>query len=668
MLHIAAGRRAASPCMARQRFFWPFLLGYTCFLLPERCPAQTLTPAMIEAKEKLIANAVDAKLDKNIGWLKLLHYKRRPFGGYKSQADGKTFFLARHGKANPKAELIATINGFFSLTAEGEADNRQHARCRFPARFRWLSNKLAFPSIDLPHIACPETDAFRGRMQANSATMIFSSYYLNNPSSAFGHTFLRLNRDTRDFYGQRAPLLDYGINYAATVNTSNPIAYALMGIFGGFHGTFTAVPFYFKVREYNDYERRDLWGYALDLSPDELALLVDHIWELGSTYFRYFYAKENCSYHMLTLLEAVRPDLQLSNHFPVVALPADTIRIVAETPGLVSDIEFRPSIFSQLNARLLLLTAPESKTLRKMLRARSLQTIETESAETKAKLLDTAIDYLEFRYPKDLLRPNAERASWKQTILVARAQLAIRTLPPAIHPPLTERPHAGHRSKRLELSGGTQSQRVSSAEPSPFVRIGFRLALHDLLDPSPGYPSNAQVEFVHLQAQQDLTTGRLSLQDSDFFRVMSLNPIDPFKRSLSWRARAGVVRIRDDDCNDCQAGNLDMGLGIATHLLGMRPLIAFAFADLQLETSQALRNGSLRVGVGPDLGILVRWGSRVSQLTHFRYQSIYLTGVDASSIGETELRWHGLTHASLTLKGSITPRDRSIAAGVMVYF
>ncbi|HEY5678025.1 MAG TPA: DUF4105 domain-containing protein, partial [Myxococcales bacterium] len=111
-------------------------------------------------------------------------------------------------------------------------------------------------------------------------TLVFSSYYLNNPASAFGHTFLRLNKAAAAQSGRRFELVDSGIDYAATADTHNAILYAFKGLTGLFQGHWNNYPYFYKVREYADYESRDLWEYDLDLTPQETARLVAHLWEL----------------------------------------------------------------------------------------------------------------------------------------------------------------------------------------------------------------------------------------------------------------------------------------------------------------------------------------------------------------------------------------------------
>ena len=64
------------------------------------------------------------------------------------------------------------------------------------------------------------------------------------------------------------------------VITSNGFAYAVKGIFGLYKGYYSILPYYVKVREYNDLERRDVWEYTLNLTPPEVVRMFRHIWEL----------------------------------------------------------------------------------------------------------------------------------------------------------------------------------------------------------------------------------------------------------------------------------------------------------------------------------------------------------------------------------------------------
>jgi hypothetical protein len=78
-------------------------------------------------------------------------------------------------------------------------------------------------------------------------------------------------------------------------------------VFLGFFGRFLVEPYFQLVRKYNDLESRDIWEYQLDLTPLEIHGLLLHVWELQNASSDYYFFGENCSFHLLTLLEAVRP-------------------------------------------------------------------------------------------------------------------------------------------------------------------------------------------------------------------------------------------------------------------------------------------------------------------------------------------------------------------------
>ena len=202
------------------------------------------------------------RLAEDPAWLRLGHW-RKGLGGWKSEVDGREFFLAPGGKTDPAAELEATLEGLFSPGPF--ADELADPFCRFPARVQFLAARLGLDPAALPPRSCPKQEDFLARVRPGGVTLVFSSYYLNNPSSSFGHTLLRLDKADGALEGKHFELLDYGVDYAATVDTSNAILYAVKGLFGLFKGEFKHYAYYYKVRQYGDFESRDLWEYDLAL-------------------------------------------------------------------------------------------------------------------------------------------------------------------------------------------------------------------------------------------------------------------------------------------------------------------------------------------------------------------------------------------------------------------
>ena len=229
----------------------------------------------------------------------------------------------------PQAELAATLAQFFSDELVGRS--KQPAQCAFVARYHWLKEKLHFDERRLPPQPCERFTRWFNEFNAQSISVIFPTGFMNNPASMFGHTFLRI-----DAKGQtpQTRILDYTINYAAEVPPNAGPEYAIKGVFGGYPGHFSTIPYYLKVQEYRDIENRDIWEYRLDLTQEQVRRLLMHTWEMGNAYFDYFFFDENCSFHILSLIEAAEPSIHLIDHFPFYTIPVDTVRLLAES-GLV---------------------------------------------------------------------------------------------------------------------------------------------------------------------------------------------------------------------------------------------------------------------------------------------------------------------------------------------
>jgi hypothetical protein len=288
---------------------------------------------------RMLQDAADKKVLWNRReWLNLVHYRRSVLNTqtFTSAVDDDRFFYAADGSRNPRAELNATLNAFFAEQPVGN----DYALCRFPARFNWLKQHLEIDTGRLPVVTCSDYAEWRGRIKAESATLVFPTYQLNSPSSMFGHTLLRLDPIEGKGWSE---WLSYAVNFGANIyNDDNSIAYAWKGLTGGYPGQFIVTPYFKKIQEYNRIEKRNIWEYKLNLKPAEVEILVTHLWELKEVNFDYYFFTENCSYRLLELIEVARPSVELTDEFVLTAIPVDTIRAV-EHAGLIEKAEFRPS-------------------------------------------------------------------------------------------------------------------------------------------------------------------------------------------------------------------------------------------------------------------------------------------------------------------------------------
>ena len=573
--------------------------------------------------DELLVRARIQGLAEDPAWLRLGRWRRKATG-WVSEVDGLRFFRSFRGKTDPLAELASTVRGFF----EPVRDPDEHVQCRFPARLQFLSERLGIDPARLPHPGCSKLELFRRQTAARSVTLVFSSYYLNNPVSSFGHTFLRLDKAEGARAGKGAELLDAGIDYAAHPDTRNPIVYALKGLLGAFPGQFSRMAYYYKVRTYNDAESRDLWEYDLAMTPDEVRMLVSHLWELGQTYFDYWYLDENCSYHILGAIEAAVPRVTLLEHVGAVVIPADTVKALFENPGFVKAVHYRPSIRAQFQARAAGLDGREQELVERLYDDPETRFPDDLAPERRAAVLDAAVDLVDLRHFRDLavnLAPDA--AATRHRLLLRRAELRVQSPELRIPVPEERRPDVGHGSLRVG-AGGVGSTRGGYAE------VDFRVALHDLGDPPDGYPLVAGVEFLQTRLRFRLEDGKPFVDELWALRITSLNDFGRFDLRPSWRLRAGAVALHDRGCDGCLVPEVQGGTGFAK-VLG--PLDVYAGADVGIDAREGLSGidgRGIRVGVGPGGLARLRLGSFAILLADARWQ--WLPG---ASPGETfELR------------------------------
>lgn len=612
--------------------------------------------------EHLLVRARAEQLARREEWIRLLHYRKTLFGGWESEADGPPFFNAEQGKTDPEAELEATVRGFFG--PEPKDPNLQHPLCRFPARFSWLDEQLRFDWSQLPVVDCKGYKEFLGLLKPRGLTLVFSSYYLNNPASAFGHTFLRVDQSLNSDNDSRE-LLDYGVDYSASVDTGNPMLYAMKGLLGLFPGLFHRMPFFHKVREYSDYESRDLWQYDLKLSQAEVDRVVAHIWELGSTYFAYYYLTENCSYHMLAALEVASPRLHLLDGLQKPVIPGDTVKALFKNPGLVRRIKYRPSNRTQFKQRMSALNGQEEDAVAALMQDPQARLPAAFDTREQVKVLDTALDLIDVQLARDTVKSRTEMdqegAERQQALLERRAGYDVQTDEPHYPPPVKQMPQLAHGSQRLGLGSGHDQQR------GYFHTLSFRLALHDLADSGAGFPDGSEIEFLPTRLRYYIESPKLSLEELSLVRVKSISPLGRFNHSMSWLVDAGSHRNHDRGCDNCYTAAFRLGAGYA-----LQPwpfLTVFALAKAELDAP--LKSGYFdvfRLALGPYGGARVRFGELSTLLVSGQWQ--YLPGQHPHETWDLlgQLRVHYAKNFALGAEGHAFPRTRSLEFLSYMYF
>jgi hypothetical protein len=564
---------------------------------------------------ELIAKARQLRLAERPEWHKLVHYVPNLISsGVHGLVDSPQFYNAPDGKNNPQSELEATLASFYSDIEE--TNEQQNPQCLFIARYAWLNEQLVFDPQRLQQRECKRYQQWHAAIDPSGLTLIFASAYLNNPSSMYGHPLVRVDAKDQD---EHTRLLAYAITFAANTNETNGLAFVVNGLFGGYPGVFSTLPYYLKVREYSNLENRDIWEYQLNFTPEEIDRVLRHAWELRFTYFQYFFFDENCAYHLLGLLQVARPELDLTSQFRWWAIPADSVRAITSQPNIVKKVIYRPSNATIVKYRLELLDESE----RRLTKELSLGQITINDLSLSAlpqsrsaAVLETSQDYVSYRRAigkNDVADP----AGLARELLTARSRLDIVGQTPEIPMPIVH-PDQGHGSSRVTVGAGRE-------DGQNFQELSARATYHDILDSDGGYARGAELEFFSLVLRHydfDATRVERFIPIS----ILSLTPRDEFFQSLSWKIAAGWQRVRTPDGGEPLAFSLDGGAGGAWSNKSSTALW-YALFDGSTRLGNTVENG-YALGAGASAGGLFDLNPRWRLHAYVRSMRYFLGQLD----------------------------------------
>lgn len=579
-------------------------------------------------------------------WLNLLYYKKT-FLGYKSDVDDKSFFISPEGQTDPVSEYV--FNSQKILAKD------QSYICRFPARYKLITT---YEKRDIDYQLLSQCEKYIKFMMDNypkNIELVFSSYYLESPASAFGHTFLRFSKNDDLLSDKNSELLDTGINYGATNTSSNPFIYMLYGVIGGFRGEFAALPYYYKVREYNDFESRDIWSYQLNFTEKQKEKILDHVWELGSTWFYYYFFTENCSEKMLGLLDAVEPSWDLKGKIPFYVIPVETLKALEKVPELVKKVSFRPSKRKVFVNAYEQLSKNEKKAFTNYVDTRKDL---PENEKNKAKILDTAIEYADYKYAKDILLERGEAYEWKKEILSKRSQVSERGVDLKVKEDLNNRPDFSHSPGKIKILGQKNEHAKNWS-----LRISHRFAFHEFTDPIKGSPEFAQINFLKMDAT--FKDGVTRLEKVDIVDVATLNPWGYGLYPKSLRANISLQRDQIGLCQECKSFDAFISGGPSFSFLNDR-FILYLFTKINAIYATDYEN-ELELNPGLSVGSIIRLNELFS--LHVNYQKAYaLLNKRENYQFEGILEFHHLKDFDTTVEVESTNDQKKLMLGLSIFY
>lgn len=495
----------------------------------------------------LFANAFDP------AWLKLMRYEKTMFG-YESEVDSKNYFFAQNGKHSPESELKASIVAL-SSPLDSVEDVNKHPRCQFPGRFLYLKKKNLI-SLNADFSMCEEYKTYQKKIDINSLSIIFSSYYINRPASAFGHTFLKIDSSAR----KDNDLFSYGVDYSAQVTSSNPFIYGVYGIFGGFFGRFTSMPYFLKLREYNDLESRDLYEFKLNLSEEEIKFAEAHLWDMNNALFHYYYLTENCSYHVLRFIDAISPHHDLMPTFYSATIPVDTLYALLENKKIIKEVTLRPSLQKRLNDLIENSNSHQNKLIRTALKDENLSSLSSSSLseKEKAESLDILAQFIDYKYSNEILLKSKDEEAvkvqdFKREILISRSQIDVDALT-FQNKYKIEKIDLGHKARRATLSSLSRQDGVKG------INFQNRVALHEITDRAGDIFSNFSLEMgkvdIDFYDKENIQVNKLELAS-----VLALRPWTILEKTFSWNFSVGLGNSRVHE--KIISPYLNLGVGVA---------------------------------------------------------------------------------------------------------
>ncbi|NBW82433.1 DUF4105 domain-containing protein, partial [bacterium] len=441
-------------------------------------------------------------------WRKILFYRDHFRGKGESIVDDQDFFLNAEGATNPDAELEDTLRAF----SEGTPTERQEALCKFPARRRYLETtfQIIFSDTDPKNESdvCKRFREFSEVMRSNSVSLVFSALNPLNPQTLFGNTFLKFkrNRPAGDT-GEPPPI--FMVIHSVNTGDSNPLLYPFKIVAGNFPGQvklFSAEKF---SNELINSEKREQWEYELNLNSDEVSYILASVFELNNRRIDYFLLDENAAYMTLALLEVGRPSLNLLSKYKKLIIAGDSVRMVVNTPNLLSKVQYHASGLHKYNSMEQDLSKKERNAYKEMLSQNEFVTkkilgskLQFESISEltpaeQARVLDTAIGFLDTRGQK-LTRPQLARLKKdRESVALKRAELSVASEFPELPVPDVTAPHFAFPASRLGL--GVMNPFNSTQDGRPTALISWRPALQTLESSLRGMPDGLGLGILNLE-------------------------------------------------------------------------------------------------------------------------------------------------------------------------
>jgi hypothetical protein len=212
-------------------------------------------------------------------------------------------------------------------------------------------------------------------------------------------------------------------------------------------------------------------------------------------------------------------------------------------------------------------------------------------------------------------------------MFLARGRLGLPPDEIAIRPGI-DAPERGHETLRLMVGAGVSDQ------GGPFQTLAVRGAIHDYLDPSRGYPADAELEMAQLRLRFDDEARALRVDRVDLVNIMSASPLDRWIRDVSWKVWFGADNARELGCQRpgsdragwrCLYAGVTTGGGVAARFGPRRALLGLVLVETDAGAGPAFAAGRYyRLGAGGEAALVAQAAGAWRFVVGARYIAYFL--------------------------------------------
>ncbi|MFW2374583.1 MAG: DUF4105 domain-containing protein [Gammaproteobacteria bacterium] len=496
-----------------------------------------LSFSVFPSTQNVIELALQQGLHNKLRWSALLH-----IGNDVQHITDQRFILSSKN-FSLKNELVSTIQAFYE-----DFSDEQHAICKFPARFLWITQELNLSRSLFPKTTCTGFDEYLLKAPADKIQLVFASENVTSPSSMMGHSFLKISG-----LNDSDKTVEHAVSYYTLINSINLPKVFYDSLVTGKKGLFALNPYATLKQKYLNSEKRNLWEYDLQISDYERQLIHHHIWELKNIDSRYFFTKYNCATVTYFILAAGKPEL-LNIEYNWLT-PTDVVKY-ANTSGLLPSSVLIPS--SRWKIKMLSESLEDSyqQIILDILSGTAdiniLYSLDYEQQVLSVELLDA---YSQFLYAEGRI----EQSKYSEILATIKKYKSSYSTWPGLDISYYKSPLKTPNDSQLSIGFGSMDNRN-------YFSFTYLPTSHRLRDDNRQYLSENQLLLGDVRITYQPDSNSIDLDEFQIYSIIALNTRDDFTGGISGAWSVGIEQHYNNLLQDHNAFNISGSLGLSYQL------------------------------------------------------------------------------------------------------